>query len=186
VQWPVRVGARAGTVGRFCARSILAIGACAASAVVLPGALLRAQAGPKRVLVVPPLVAVALRDLAFGSVLPGIPSSVPVSDPLHTGLFAISGPAAASVRVEFILPTSMAFGTSLLPIVFGAGDGFADFNNVSPPGGTIFDPHAPLLGALGPGGQLFVRMGGTVFPVRTQTSGAYAATITMTVFNLGS
>ena len=187
MQWPVRVGARAGTVGRFCARSILAIGACAASAVVpLPGALLRAQTGPKRVVVVPPLVAVALRYLAFGAVLPGIPTSVPVSDPLHTGLFAISGPAAASVRVEFILPAALVSGPSQLPIAFGSGDGFADFSNVSPPGGTIFDPHAPLLGALGPGGQLFVRMGGTVLPGRTQTGGAYAATITMTVFNLGS
>lgn len=186
MQWPVRVGARAGTVVLVCARSWLATGAVAALAGVPgPVAPLRAQTGPKRVLVVPPLVAVAVRDLAFGTVLPGIPSSVSVGDPLHTGLFEISGPVAASVRVEFVLPAALVSGVAMLPIAFGSGDGFAQFS-LSPPHGTVFDPHAPLLGSLGPDGQLYVRMGGTVLPGHTQTGGAYAATITMTVYDLGS
>lgn len=184
MQWSVRVGARAGTVGRLCIGGILASGALAASAAVpLPSALLRAQTGPKRVVVVPPLVALAVRDLAFGTVLPGIPSSVSVNDPLHTGGFEITGPAAASIRVEFVLPLALvAGGAAPLPISFGSGDAFAAFS----PHGTVFDPHAPLLGALGPAGQLFIRLGGTVLPGHSQAGGAYAATITMTVFNLGS
>jgi hypothetical protein len=54
---------------------------------------------------VPPLMALALHDLTFGTVLPGIPSTVSVNDPLHAGLFEIKGPANASVRVELVLPT---------------------------------------------------------------------------------
>jgi len=33
---------------------------------------------------------------------------------------------------------------------------------------------------------MFVRLGGSVFPVRGQVGGTYAATITLTVYNLGS
>ena len=175
-----------GRHGRWFLTGGVALAALAASgASPVRGALLEAQSGPRRVLVVP-LVATAIHDLTFGSVLPGIPSTVPVADTHNSGLFEISGPATASIRVEFVLPTALVSGGASLPLVFGGGDGFADFTHLSPPSGISFDPHGPLLGALGPDGQLFVRLGGTVFPVRGQISGAYAATITLTVYNLGS
>ena len=162
----------------------MAIGAVAVfAAAPFPASLLHAQAGPKRIFVVPPLVALAIRDLSFGTVLPGIPSSVPVSDPLHTGSFEITGPATTSIRVEFVLPLALvAGGSPPLPVSFGSGDAFAAFS----PHGAIFDPHTPLLGALGPDGQLFIRLGGTVLPAHVQAGGLYSATITMTVYNLGS
>jgi hypothetical protein len=168
--------------------SKLAIALLAAATMVLARAApLRAQAGPKRVVPVQPLLALAVNDLTFGTVLPGIPSSVSVRDPHHAGLFEIDGPADASVRVEFILPAALAAsGGALLPISFGPGDGFADFSHGHPPRGTLFDPHAPVIGALGPNGRLFVRMGGTVLPGRPQAGGEYHATISMTVYDLGS
>ena len=148
---------------------------------------LRAQAGPKRAVPVPPLVALAIHDLAFGTVLPGITSSVSIRNPHDAGLFEVDGPAGASVRVEFVLPAALlSSGGAMLPVAFGPGDGFADFSHGYPPRGTVFDPHAPVIGALGASGRLFVRMGGTVLPARSQAGGAYAATITMTVFDLGS
>ena len=158
----------------------------AASALPAPGLVptARAQANPRRILVVPPLVATAIHDLAFGTVLPGIPVSISAGDPNHSGLFEISGPATASVRVEFTLPNGLAGSGAPLPIAFRPADGF-DFSHVYPHG-MFFDPHGPLVAALGPDGQLFVRLGGTVLPSRTQSGGSYSATITMTVYNLGS
>ena len=168
---------------RFAVGALLA--ALAVSPAFLRGELLRAQSRPRPVVVVP-LVVTALHDLSFGNVLPGIPSAVPITDPHSSGLFEISGPATASIRVEFGLPAALVAGSGSMPLTFGGSDGYADPTNPSPPGGVVFDPHGPLIGALGSGGQMFVRLGGSVFPVRGQVGGTYAATITLTVYNLGS
>ena len=145
---------------------------------------LQAQRRAVPVMVVPPLTALALSDLSFSTVLPGIPSTVSVLDPLHAGLFEIQGPASASVRVELVLPTAMVSdgGGALLPISFGHGDGSAVFGGHS----LQFDPHAPVIAALGSDGRMFIRLGGTVLPGRPQAGGTYRATISLTVFNLGS
>jgi len=167
--------------------SKLAIAMFAASTSVLGCASpLRAQA--RSALKVPaPLLALAINDLTFGTVLPGVASSVHVHDPRHAGLFEIEGEADGSVRVEFVLPAALASDHgALLPITFGPGDGFADFSRGRPPRGLLFDPHAPVTGTLGPNGRLFLRMGGTVLPSLLQPGGAYRATIFLTVYDLGS
>lgn len=144
---------------------------------------LEAQRRAVPVFVVPPLTALALSDLTFSTVLPGIPSTVSVHDPLHAGLFEIQGPASASVRVELVLPTALVSdGGALLPISFGHADGSSEFGGHS----LQFDPHAPVIAALGSDGRLFIRLGGTVLPGRPQAGGTYRATISLTVFNLGS
>jgi hypothetical protein len=153
---------------------------------VLPVSPLRAQAGPKRVVPFHPLVALAINDLSFGTVLPGIPSSVSVGDAHRAGRFEIDGPANASIRVEFILPGALVSGGTLLPVTFGAGDGLVRFSSAHSPPAFPFDPHSPLIAALGSDGRLYVLLGGTVIPARTEAGGAYSATITMTVFDLGS
>jgi hypothetical protein len=148
---------------------------------------LRAQAIEARRRHEPPLLAMAVNDLSFGTVLPGIPFSVTVRDPSHSGLFEIQGPAGGSVRIEFVLPTALTSEQgALMPVSFGPRDGFADFSRGRPPRGHAFDPHAPVLESLGPNGRLFVRIGGTVRPERSQASGRYSATISLTIFNLGS
>jgi hypothetical protein len=133
------------------------------------------------------LLALAVRDLSFGTVLPGVPSSVPAHDPLRAGLFQIEGPADASVRVEFVLPAALvSLSGDLLTVSFGPQDGFADFSHGRPPRGVVFDPRSPLITTLGPNGRLFVRLGGTVLPALPQPGGAYHATIFLTVYDLGS
>jgi len=148
---------------------------------------LQAQRRAVPVIIVPPLTAVAVSDLSFGTVLPGIPVSVSTSDPHHAGQFEVQGPADASVRVDFVLPVALlAPPGATLAVRFGPGDGFADFSHGHPPRGLVFDPHAPVIGALGPNGRLVLRLGGTVSPTPIQTGGDYSATISMTVYNLGS
>jgi len=148
---------------------------------------LRAQRRPIPILVVPPLTALAINDLCFGTVLLGIPVSVSTDDPRHSGQFEVEGPADASVRVEFTLPPALVSGQgALLPISFGPRDGLADFSHGTPPRALMFDPHLPVVGTLGPNGKFYLRLGGTVTPSSTQAGGAYSATISITVYNLGS
>jgi hypothetical protein len=161
-------------------------------AAVLSAASLGAAASPAAAqFVVPehphgkPFMAFSKRDLTFGKVFPGIEESVMSSDPRHAGLFEIQGTADSPVRVEFVLPDALrsAHGAQL-PVEFGHGDGQADFSR-GRYHGVYFDPRTPLVADLGPNGKLWVRLGGTVLPARDQAGGAYHATISITVFDLG-
>jgi hypothetical protein len=159
-----------------------------AAALLSPGGAgpLGAQATPFRG-PVRPLHALAISDLTFGTVLPGIPASIGIFDHRHAALFQVEGPADAAVRIELVLPSALAgVGGALLPIAFGPGDGFADFSRGQPPRGAVFDPNAPLISSLGPNGRLWVRLGGTVLPGRPQAGGWYSGTIYVTVYDLGS
>ncbi|HEX9582660.1 MAG TPA: hypothetical protein VF970_16265 [Gemmatimonadales bacterium] len=133
----------------------------------------------------PPLVVLAKRDLRFGTVFPGVPSSVATNNPRLAGEFQVQGAAGLTVRVELLLPSALSSpGGATLPITFVAGDGSHDFPH-GLPHRTLFDPHAPVVAALGPNGKLNVWLGGTVMPALLQTGGAYAAAISITIFNLG-
>ncbi len=166
-------------MGRTCVAVVLA----ASTTLPWGASPLRAQAQGK---VAPPLLALALNELNFGTVFPGIPSSVPVHDPRNAGLFEVSGPPGMSVRVELVLPGALAAGGGAqLPVAFGPRDGYADFSRGRPPRGLVFDPHAPVIGVLGPNGELYLRLGGTALPTRTQPGGDYRATIFLTVYDLG-
>jgi hypothetical protein len=148
---------------------------------------LRAQTGPRRTVVPISLLAIAIQDLEFPDVLPGVPKSVSVHDPAHSALFEIQGQPIASVRVELVLPGALtASGGALLPVVFGAGDGFAGYSRGDAPPGLTFNPHAPLITTLSGTGQIYVRLGGTALPGRPQGGGVYRATIILTVYDLGT
>jgi hypothetical protein len=133
-----------------------------------------------------PLVVVARRDLRFGTVLRGIPSTVLTSDVRYSGLFEINGAKHQSVRVELLLPQSMTSDDGHeLPLSFGPGDGAAatDMGRFH---GVAFDPNQPMIATLGANGKLYVRLGGTALPIPGQPAGTYRATILLTVFDLGS
>lgn len=161
---------------------LLAVGVCA----IVSGPV-TAQAGPFPLVPRPRVfMAVPLRDLTFGEVLPGIPEAVSVDHPRQAGMFEIQGIPDGTVRLEFLLPEALVSTEgAAMPIAFGPSDGYADFSRGRPPRGSKFDPHLPLVAALGPNGRLIVRLGGTVSPTRGQPRGEYQATIALTVFDLG-
>ncbi len=138
-------------------------------------------------LVVPRLTVLSVNDLAFGTIFPGIPTSVPVADPSRAGLFKIVGATSGSVRVDFLLPAALISNSGdQLPLEFAHTDGFAGLSRDTPAGGLSFDPHQPLIGTLGPDGRLWLRLGATALPHRPQPNGAYSATIYVSVYELGS
>jgi hypothetical protein len=127
-----------------------------------------------------------MRDLKFGSVLRGIPTSVATTDPRSAGEFDIQGTPGGTVRLELLLPSALERpGVASMPIGFAPGDGSYDAS----PGAvtrTFFDPHLPVVTQLGPRGKLIVWLGGTVTPDLFQVKGIYVATVSLTVFNLGT
>jgi hypothetical protein len=132
-----------------------------------------------------PLVVIARRNLSFGTVFPGIPTSVASNHPRLSGEFEIQGTRGLPVRFEFLLPAALtAAGGATLPVAFANTDGSFHFSR-GLAHRSLFDPHGPVTAALGPNGELHVWLGGTVSPARGQTSGTYIATISITVFNLG-
>src|SRR5205814_272542 len=108
-----------------------------------------------------PLLVLALTDLDFGTVLPGVTVSV---RPGEGGLFEIQGSRGQSVRVDFLLPFALTttFGATL-PVSFGPADGFVSTTrNASTR--LRFNPHAPVITSLTSQGVLFLFLGGSATP----------------------
>ncbi len=87
--------------------------------------------------------------------------------------------------MDLTLPASLMSGPSNLTVVFGSSDGgYANRNRIDE--SLPFDPTLPLITDLKNGGRLFVWLGGTVLPTSVQPSGAYNATIVLTVAYTGN
>jgi hypothetical protein len=136
---------------------------------------------------VPPAAAqvsvAGIRNLAFGPVIIGIPSSVAPSDALRSGQYRFTAPAGSRVRIDFDLPGQLnGPGTAKLTIKFGKTDAVIVGNA---PGSvpTALDPNpkANLKYDMGTSTAANVFLGGTVTPAANQAPGSYIATITLTV-----
>lgn len=124
-----------------------------------------------------------LRDLAFGPVIVGIPSTVLPSDPLRSGQYRITAPAGSRARIDFDLPNRLdGPGGARLPIKFAKTDALIIGNA---PGSvvTVLDPnpHAQQSYQMGNSTAANIFLGGTVSPAGNQAIGSYVATITLTL-----
>jgi hypothetical protein len=126
-----------------------------------------------------------VRDLTFGTVVPGVPSTVARTDMTNTGRFDLAGSPLAQVQLTFTLPLTMAGPAgATMPISFGGGSGgFSWFPSAFLMVG--FDPSTPFTSRLGLNGRAYVFLGGTASPAPTQRAGNYAGQITLTVAYTG-
>lgn len=141
---------------------------------VLP-ALFLAPAAAAQVTVTP------IRDLAFGPVIVGIPSTVPPTHPTRSGQFRFTAPLLSRVQLRLTLPNQLngPAGASL-PITFSNNDAMyvGTFPGSTP---TTFNPKANRNVQLLLGTTYNVFVGGRVTPAANQRQGNYAAPITLTV-----
>ncbi|GIW52293.1 MAG: hypothetical protein KatS3mg081_1648 [Gemmatimonadales bacterium] len=130
--------------------------------------------------------AFGFRNLAFGSLLPGVPESVSPADGSRSGRFVVFGLRRAEVRIDFSLPAALAgAGGENLALQFGPTDG--GFSTTPAAASmVVFDPRVPLVTRLGNTGLLYLWLGGTALPSGQQRAGNYSATITITVAYTGS
>lgn len=126
------------------------------------------------------------RDLTFGSVFAGVPTTVSRLDPGNSGFYRIQGRPGAEVSITFTLPPTLSSpnGTNMT-VEFDAGDaGFAQDQNQ--PASMGFDPNATFTGHLGADGRAYVWIGGTVRPGPNQPAGDYEAGVVLTVSYTGN
>ena len=126
-----------------------------------------------------PISVTGVQSLAFGTLIPGIPSSVLRSDPARSGQFAVQGPHDTQGLLTFTLPpvlTGPAGAT--LPLSFGGSDGgYSQSQNIGSQIG--FDPKLPFVITFSQQGRGSVFLGGTAQPAPTQRAGSYTGTITL-------
>ena len=124
-----------------------------------------------------------IRDLSFGPVIVGIPSSVGPSHPTKSGQFRITAPLSSKVQIRFTLPDALAGpGGAQLPISFGSNDAMAIGSS---PGSTpmTFNPKATRNPQFQPSTAYDVFIGGTSPPRATSNRATTPPTITLTVTN---
>lgn len=149
----------------------------AALTLILDAGVLAAQA---------PLSVTPRRDLEFGDVIAGFPTSISRLDNASSGWYEVVGQRSAEVAFTFTLPADLVgIAGALLPIEFGADDG--GFGTVPAPASQVgFDPRVPLTRFLSNSGRAYLWLGGTVRPAANQASGAYQAPVTLTVAYTGN
>ncbi len=129
------------------------------------------------------LAVTPVRDLEFGSVIVGVPSSVAPSHPTRSGQFRITAPRNTKVQVRLTLPGQLAGPAGAqLPVGFASSDAIAvgDWPGSTP---ESFNPQATRNLQFAGGTIYNLFLGGTVTPAGNQRQGNYAATITLTITN---
>lgn len=132
-----------------------------------------------------PLRVTGVRDLQFGTVIPGIPALILRTDAANGAQYRLTGEKNTAVQLQFTLPTTMNGPSgATMPLSFGASDaGFSPSETVTSQVG--FDPRVPFVGTLSNNGRAAVFLGGQALPAGGQQSGTYTATITLTVSYVG-
>lgn len=127
------------------------------------------------------LTVTGIRNLAFGPVIRGIPSSVAPSDPVKSGQFEFIVPIGSRVRLQFTLPTRLnGPGAAQLTIAFNTTDGIALGQGPSSVPVT-FNPNVAQTFNIVSSNRIWVFLGGRVTPTGTQATGNYTNTVTFTV-----
>ena len=143
---------------------------------VVPAALVAAgRPAAAQISVIP------VRDLAFGPVIVGIPTSIGSSHPVRSGQFRLTAPLNSRLRFRFTLPTRLdGPAGARLPISFTNSDGIAvgSAPNSVP---EVFNPKANQVVQNVTSTTTNVFIGGTVSPAGNQQQGNYTGTITFTV-----
>jgi hypothetical protein len=143
------------------------------------GAALGATPGP-----LPAQTVTGIRNLAFGTVIPGVPTTILQTDAVNAGQFRIAGVFIRNVTITFTLPTVMTRtgpgpAVATMPITFlNNSAGYTTFFQ----GNTPFNPNAPYSETV-----VFnatITLGGRVNPAPAQLGGGYQANIVMTVIFL--
>jgi hypothetical protein len=123
----------------------------------------------------------AIRNLNFGPVIVGVPTSIGPSHPTRSGQFRLVAPLLRNVRFRFTLPSRLnGPQNARLPISFGGNDAIAlGQGATSVP--VTFDPRVQQTFQIVTSTTIHVFIGGRVTPSNNQRQGNYTGTITFTV-----
>jgi hypothetical protein len=127
-----------------------------------------------------------LRDLNFGTVIKGVPTTV-LPTVAAAGEWQIRGSGNAFVVISFTLPTTLtnlqALPGSTMPIAFSAVSAIWRRATNDPVGGNVFNPATGAVGRIGPTANptMYIWLGGTVSPAAAAKPGIYQGTIVVSL-----
>ena len=124
---------------------------------------------------------IPIRDLAFGPVIVGIPTSIGPSHPVRSGQFRLTAPLNSRLHFRLTLPATLnGPAGARLPISFGNGDGIM-VSGAPSSVPEVFNPKANQVVQDVASTTTNIFIGGTVSPAGNQQQGNYTGTITFTV-----
>ena len=129
-----------------------------------------------------PIRVEGIKNLAFGLLLAGTPTSVPRTDPVRAGQVNITAQPKSPIIIQVSLPASMnGPAGATLPISFGPND--AGYSALGAIGSQVaFDPrNSTVVITNTSNGRGTLYLGGTASPAFNQQPGNYSGTITITV-----
>lgn len=128
------------------------------------------------------VMVVSERDLQFGMLTPGAPTTVDAGDVTRSAQLRVIG--RGRYQVTFQLPTALvSMSGAQIPLMFGPADGQLTLHNRV----TTFDPNATLDFRVNPAQQeAQLNLGSQALPASGQAAGSYTATIVMMVIQTGN
>ena len=152
------------------------------SAVAQSGASVSADA----VIVTVGMTITTLRDLNFGTVIKGVPTTV-LPTAATAGEWQVTGSSNAFVIISFTLPAQLtniqALPGSTMPITFSATSARWNRATNNPAAGAAFNPAIGIVGRLGPppNPNMYIWLGGTVNPAAAAKPGIYQGTVVVSL-----
>ncbi len=135
-----------------------------------------------------PIQVTPLRDLQFGQVMPGTPSTV-LPTAAAAGQYVALGNPSAQASVNFTLPATLDAGPLSMPIAFGTTSARVGWFNNPNFFVQVFDPNVGTAFQFSPaffGSAMYVWIGGQVSPAAAQVAGFYTGTVVLTLAYTGS
>ena len=133
------------------------------------------------------ITVIALRDLRFGTLFPGIPEVVLPTQGGSAGRYRIVGPGNMEIVMTFTLPAVMVGpGAATMPLSYWANDAIYEPRGGGAPPPVAFDPAVPFINQLPNNGRARIFLGATATPSFSQTAGDYLAAVVLTVALTGN
>jgi hypothetical protein len=128
------------------------------------------------------VLVVAERDLSFGMLMPGVPTTVAAADVVRSAQLRVQG--RGRYQVSFALPQELsAPGGQGIPVEWAAGDGLLAIRNMV----RAFDPRETLDFRINPAQtEAQINLGARVTPSPGQQAGTYSATIVVMIVQTGN
>jgi hypothetical protein len=128
-----------------------------------------------------PRSASGVRDLGFGSILPGVRTTVQPTDVVRSGQFEITGDISDPIEITFSLPSVLTGPEgATMPVSFtNESAGFSASGSIT--NQAFFDPKVPFQTNLSSTGRGTGFLGGVLDPSPTQRAGSYTGSVSITV-----
>lgn len=131
------------------------------------------------------------RNVAFGTIIAGVPRTINPQTSASSGYFLIQGAKRAEITISFTLPAELRAGAGpwTIPLSYGATAGCAR-NTPNQATCAFFDPATGVVDRIRnqnpPNNHYHVWLGATATPAAGQQAGVYSATVTMMVAYTGN